>query len=207
MTALQREGIRLALDERSLHITRESEKYEEVMRHREIALRLKTLRKVELLSQMTDEELTVLAERLRFSQFAQGDIISRQGATAHWLYIIVSGRAEVYLELPGGRKRVLRELGRGNFFGEMGLMTGAPRSATVLAKTDVECYRLDKEMFEELLRARPAIAEEMARVLAARKAEQDIAMQDVDTAPVRQGIPEHGGEILSTIRRFFGLSG
>ncbi len=206
MTALQREGIRLAMDERNIHLTAESEKYEEALRHREIALRLKTLRKVELLSQMTDEELTLLAKRLRFSQFAQGDIVSRQGATAHWLYIIVSGRAEVYLELPGGGKRVLRELGKGSFFGEMGLMTGAPRSATVIAKTDMECYRLDKEMFEELLRARPAIAEEMAHVLATRKAEQDIAMHDLDEESARRSIPEHGSEILTTIRRFFGLS-
>ncbi|HEY5994335.1 MAG TPA: mechanosensitive ion channel family protein, partial [Gallionellaceae bacterium] len=164
VTALQREGIKLALDERSVHLTKETEKYEEAVRHREVTLRLKILRKVELFSQMTDEELRVLAERLRFSQFARGDIISKQGATAHWLYVIISGEAEVYLELPGGGKHVLRDLGRGSFFGEMGLMTGAQRSATVMAKTDVECYRVDKDMFEEILHARPAIAEEMSQV-------------------------------------------
>lgn len=205
MTALQREGIKLAVDERNIHLTKESEKYEEAQRQREIALRLKTLRKVELFSQMTDEELTKLAERLRFSQFARGDIISKQGATAHWLYIIVSGDAEVYLEVAGGGKHVLRDLGRGNFFGEMGMMTGAPRSATVMAKTDVECYRVDKEMFEEILRARPTIAEEMSQIMAARKAEQDIALHDIDADIAHKAIPQHRSEILSTIRRFFGL--
>lgn len=205
MAALQREGLKLAMDERSVLVTRESEQYQELLRHREIALRQKILRKVELFSRMTDEELTVLAERLKFSQFAKGDIISKQGATAHWLYIVVSGEAEVYLELPSGGRHVLRDLGKGSFFGEMGLMTGAPRSATVMAKTDVECYRLDKEMFEEILRARPAIAEGMSQIMAARKAEQDVAMHNIDAESARQRLPQQGNEILSTIRHFFGL--
>jgi CRP-like cAMP-binding protein/small-conductance mechanosensitive channel len=205
MAALQREGIRLAIDERDIHLTRESERYEEGLRSREIALRMKTLRRVELFAQMTNEELAALAERLKFSQFAKGEAISKQGATAHWLYIVVSGQAEVYMELPGGERRVLRNLERGSFFGEMGLMTGAPRSATVMAKTDVECYRVDKEMFEEILRARPAIAEEMSQVMAARKAEQDVAMHTTDEAAARQAIPQRRSEILATIRRFFGL--
>jgi CRP-like cAMP-binding protein/small-conductance mechanosensitive channel len=204
-TALQREGIRLAVDERNIHLTKETEKYEEAVRHREVALRLKMLRKVELFSQMTDEELTALAERLRFSQFARGDIISKQGATAHWLYIIISGEAEVYLELAGGGKRVLRDLGRGSFFGEMGLMTGAPRSATVMAKTDVECYRVDKAMFEEILQARPAIAEEMSQIMAVRKAEQNVALHDISTETAHLGITQQRNEILATIRRFFHL--
>jgi CRP-like cAMP-binding protein/small-conductance mechanosensitive channel len=205
MAALQREGIRLAIDERDIHLTRESERHEEGLRSREIALRMKTLRRVELFAQMTNEELAALAERLKFSQFAKGEAISKQGATAHWLYIVVSGQAEVYMELPGGERRVLRNLERGSFFGEMGLMTGAPRSATVMAKTDVECYRVDKEMFEEILRARPAIAEEMSQVMAARKAEQDVAMHTTDEVAARQAIPQRRSEILATIRRFFGL--
>lgn len=207
MAALQREGIPLAIDERNIHLTKENEKYEEVIHHREVMLRLKTLRKVELFSQMTDEELTALAERLKFSQFARSDIVSKQGTTAHWLYIIVNGEAEVYLELPEGGKRVLRDLSKGNFFGEMGLMTGAPRSATVMAKTDMACYRLDKEVFEEILRARPAIAEEMSQIMAVRRAEQDIALNDIDAESARKGIALQRNEMLSTIRRFFGLGG
>jgi len=205
MTALQRAGIKLAMDERSIHITKENEKYEELMHHREIQLRIKTLKQVELFSQMTEEELAALAERLRFSPFAKGEIISRQGATAHWLYIIIRGEAEVYLETPDGGKRVLRDLGKGNFFGEMGLMTGAPRSATVVAKNDVECYRLDKEMFEEILRERPSIAVEISQVLAVRKAEQDSMIQGMGAENVSRDVAKHSGEILATIKRFFGL--
>ncbi|MFO1285779.1 MAG: cyclic nucleotide-binding domain-containing protein [Rubrivivax sp.] len=75
--------------------------------------------------------------------------MTRQGAAAHWLYLIASGEAEVYWEAPDGERRLLTRLSAGNVFGEMGLMTGAPRSATVVAAGDVECYRLDKAGFED----------------------------------------------------------
>ncbi len=206
MTALQRSGIKLAMEERSIHITKENEKYEEVVHNREVQLRMKTLRRVELFSQMTDEELRVLAERLRYSPFSRGNIIARQGdQKSHWLYIIINGEAVVYLESQGGGKRVIRDLGKGSFFGEMGLMTGAPRSATVVAKSDVECYRLDKEMFEEILRARPSIADEMSHILVSRRAELDSALQDIDAESAQKEISRQRGEILATIKRFFGL--
>ena len=204
MAALQRVGIKLAMEKRSIHITKENEKYEEDTHLREIQLRKKTLRRVELFSEMTDEELATMAERLRYAPFAKGSIITRQGTVAHWLYVIIKGEAEVYLETPKGR-RTLRNLTRGNFFGEMGMMTGAPRVASVVATTDVECYRLDKEIFEEILRARPAIAEEIAQVLAVRRAELDSVMQDLDMESTTQQIPQRRSEILATMKRFFGL--
>jgi CRP-like cAMP-binding protein/small-conductance mechanosensitive channel len=206
MAALQRADIKLAMEESSIHITRENENYEEVVHHREVLLRMKTLRRVELFSQMTDDELKALAERLKYSPFAKGNIITKQGATAHWLYIIINGEADVYLETPEGEKRTLRTMGKGNFFGEMGLMTGAPRTASVVARTDVECYRVDKDMFEEILQARPGIAEEMSRILAMRKAASDSVLQDIDAQNGQKEISQQRGEILATIKRFFGLS-
>ncbi len=207
MTALQRVGIRLAVEERSVLNTKENEKHDEAVHQREVLLRIKTLRRVELFSQMNDTELNALAEHLRFSPFAKGNIIARQGdERSHWLYIIINGEAEVYLEMPNGGRRTLSTLGKGNFFGEMGLMTGAPRSASVIAKTDVECYRLDKDVFEEILHARPSIADEISHILVARRAELDSAMQDMDAQSARKDMSQQHNEILSTIKRFFSLS-
>lgn len=207
MTALQRSDIKLAVDQRQVHMIKENEKHEESVQHREVALRMKTLKRVELFSQMTDDELKSLAERLKYAPFAKGNVIARQGTVAHWLYIVITGSAEVYFETPTGEKRTVSELSKGSFFGEMGMMTGAPRSASVIAKTDVECYRLDKEMFEEILRARPAIAEEMSHILATRRAELDSVIQNLDEESAQKEISLRRREILSTIRRFFGLSG
>lgn len=207
MTALQRAGIRLAVEERSVLNTKENEKHDEAVHQREVLLRIKTLRRVELFSQMNDDELNALAERLRFSPFAKGNIIARQGdERSHWLYIIINGEAEVYLEMAHGGRRTLSELGKGSFFGEMGLMTGAPRTATVIAKTDVECYRLDKDVFEEILRARPSIAEEISHILVMRRAELDNAMQEMDELSARKDLVHDRNEILSTIKRFFSLT-
>jgi CRP-like cAMP-binding protein len=206
MTALQRAGLKLALEDQSIRITKENEKYDEAVHHREILLRIKTLRRVELFSEMTDEELKALAERLRYSPFSRGNIITQQGdERSHWLYIIINGEAEVSLATPDGHKRLINILGKGSFFGEMALLTGAPRRASVMAKTDVECYRLDKEAFEEILLARPTIAEEVSHILAVRTAQLDSAAMDIGVASQRD-LSQSRGEILATIRRFFSLN-
>jgi CRP-like cAMP-binding protein/small-conductance mechanosensitive channel len=206
MAALQRAGIKLAQEAHSIHITKENEKYDEVVRQREVLLRIKTLRRVELFSQLNDVELRGLAERLRYSPFARGNIITKQGdERSHWLYIIINGEAEVYVDLPNGKRRTVRILGRGNFFGEMGLLTGAPRSASVVAKSDVECYRIDKEVMEEILHSRPGIAEEISHILVARRAELDVALQNMDATGAHPDLSQQRGEILATIKRFFSL--
>jgi CRP-like cAMP-binding protein len=206
MTALQRAGIKLAVEEHSIHLTKENEKYDEVVRQREVLLRIKTLRKVELFSQLNDAELTRLAERLRYTPFAKGNIITRQGdERSHWLYIIINGEAEVYVDLSNGKRRTVRTLERGNFFGEMGLLTGAPRSASVIAKTDVECYRIDKDVVEEILQARPGIADEISHILVIRRAELDAALQNLDATGAHKDLSQQRSELLATIKRFFSL--
>jgi small-conductance mechanosensitive channel/CRP-like cAMP-binding protein len=205
MSALQRAGIQLAVEASNLHLTKENEQYEEGVHHREVALRIKTLRRVEIFSQLHDHELQALAERLKYSPFAKGNIIAKQGSVSHWLYIIINGDAEVYLELPNGNRRSVSALGKGSFFGEMGMMTGAPRAASVVAKTDVECYRLDKDVFEEILRERPAIADEMSNILVARRADLDAVLRTLNAESTHQEITQQRNEILLTIKRFFSL--
>jgi CRP-like cAMP-binding protein/small-conductance mechanosensitive channel len=206
MTALQRAGIKLAVEEHSIHLIKENEKYDELVRQREIALRIKTLRRVELFSQLNDAELRGLAEHLRYTPFAAGNIITRQGdERSHWLFVIIKGEVDVYVDLPSGRRRAVRTLGNGSFFGEMGLLTGAPRSASVIARTDVECYRIGKEDMENILHERPGIAEELSNILVTRRTELDVALQNPDATGAHKDLSQQRNEILSTIRRFFSL--
>jgi len=100
---------------------------------------------------------------------------------------------------------VLNVLSKGDFFGEMSLMTGAPRAASVTAKTDVECYRLDKEAFEEMMTARPSIAEEVAQVLVERREQLNHALQSFDDENRQKIIQPQRSEVLETVKRFFGL--
>jgi small-conductance mechanosensitive channel/CRP-like cAMP-binding protein len=206
MTALQREGIKLAVEERDIHITKENEKHVEAMHQREVLQRIKTLSKVELFSQLAEGELRTLAERLTYVQFAKGTLITRQGATGqHWLFIIINGEVEVFVFGADGEKLSLNVLSKGSFFGEMSLMTGSPRVASVIAKTDLACYRLDKDAFEEILKARPGIADEVTHVLVERRSQLDSAMQNLDEDALHKEMDSRHNEVLATIKRFFGL--
>ncbi|PIY05098.1 MAG: mechanosensitive ion channel protein MscS, partial [Gallionellales bacterium CG_4_10_14_3_um_filter_54_96] len=127
------------------------------------------------------------------------------GAVAHWLYIIINGEAEVFFEGSNGERSNVNVLGKGSFFGEMGMMTGAPRTASVLASTDVECYRLDKEAFADIMRARPSLAEEIAQVLVERRAQLDSVVHHLDEQTRQQAKSSQHTELLSSVKRFFGL--
>ena len=99
--------------------------------------RIDALRSVSLFAQLTDEECGRVAEHLVYAPFAAGDVLTRQGAIAHWLYIILAGEAEVVRRNGDGEEHALARLKPGDFFGEMGLLTGEPRTASVHAVTDV----------------------------------------------------------------------
>lgn len=205
--ALQRANIRLAYPEHSVHVIKENEKHQLVRHQKHLQSRLDALRKVDLFRASAEDELLAIAEKLKYAPFAKGDVITRQGDVAHWLYIIAEGEAEVYLEVPDQEKRLLNTLHPGHFFGEMGLMTGAPRTATVIAASDAECYKLDKEAFQEFLHKRPELAEEISHVLVSRRYGLDSIQQDMDeTARVNQMAQQHQ-DVLGRIRSFFGLNG
>jgi signal-transduction protein with cAMP-binding, CBS, and nucleotidyltransferase domain len=90
---------------------RENEKYEEAMHQRELARRMKTLKRVDLFAQMSEDELHQLAARLKYAPFAKGNMIVKQGVSKqHWLFIIINGEAEVYLEKSNGEKLRLNVL-------------------------------------------------------------------------------------------------
>jgi CRP-like cAMP-binding protein len=193
----------LAIPEEVQHQMEEGGVRQQADFDREQRHRQEVLGRVELLRNLTADEIRALAVNLTPSPFARGDVITRQGADADWLYILDGGEADVFLERQGER-RLLSTLGRGSIFGEMGLLTGAPRQATVIARSYVESYRLDKAGFEAILHDRPEIADEMARILANRGAELDRARQGLDdAAQTRQH--ETNASILARMQKFFHL--
>jgi CRP-like cAMP-binding protein len=204
-TSLERAGIHLAVEQQNVYYTKDNEKYSEAAHQRELQQRIRTLKCVDLFAQMTDDELAKLAEWLKYAQFAKGNLISKQGAIAHWLYIITNGEAEVYIESPAGVRSSVNVLSRGNFFGEMGMMTGEPRSASVIARTDLECYRLDKEAFAGIMQARPNIADEITHVLVERRAALDSVLHHLDEQTRQQAKSSQHSELLKNVKQFFGL--
>ncbi len=161
---------------------------------------------VDLFETLSDEDRKQLAEGLRYAPFTSGEVMTRQGAEAHWLYMMIDGTAAVRVETDGVEREVAT-LKAGNFFGEMSLMTGAPRSATVVAKTDVECYRLDKMKFQEIVGKRHELAEEIAMVLAKRRVGLLEASDQATHEAHARKLAVEKENILATIRHFFKLTG
>lgn len=87
---------------------------------------MEALRKTELFQPLTDDERRELAAGLVSAPFVRGEAMTRQGATAHWLYILIDGAAEVRVAVDVAGQKVATLRG-GDYFGEMGLMTGQPR--------------------------------------------------------------------------------
>jgi CRP-like cAMP-binding protein len=203
--ALQRAAVRFAYPEHHIYLTQRDELHEQAKLTRRLQERLDALRHVELFSALREDELSEIAERLVYAPFAQGDTITRQGAVAHWLYILTRGEADVFLELPDGGRRRIDTVRGGQFLGEMGLMTGAQRSATVIARTEVLSYRLDKESFQEVLARRPELAEEISQVLVRRRFALDNLQHELDSESAAQQIAQHQNNLLGRIRGFFGL--
>jgi small-conductance mechanosensitive channel/CRP-like cAMP-binding protein len=202
LAALARHRIALAVTREERLITKENEARQKALRADEVSKRAQALAQVDLFRSLSEDERTALADNMVIAPFIHGDTITRQGAIAHWLYLIAEGEVEIWSEHDGQRTRVAT-LGSGSVFGEMGLMTGEPRRASVIAKSDAVCLRLDKAGFEAVLRSRPDIAGDISNVIAER-------MQQLDSA--HQAISGRSSETASTsdairgrIRRFFGL--
>lgn len=199
LAALDRNAMRLGAPYQEQLDIRDDEGHRTEQRERERQRRLAALSTVELFKPLTAGERESLAQHLVYAPFAAGDVMTRQGATAHWLYLMVAGTAEVWVDTPTGRKAIAT-LGPGSVFGEMGMMTGEPRRATVGARTDVICYRLDKSGFEDIIRNRPDVAGAMSDVLASR---------EVELQARRGETPGQGeakrADIHARIRAFFGL--
>ena len=199
--SLQRAGIRMAEPQQTVHAVQRDEAHAETVKKRELTRRLQVLNSVQLFAGLSENEKADIAERLQYAPFARGDVVTKQGNAAHWLYILAFGDAEVLYEPPGATPQLIGSVQAGQFFGEMALINGEARSATVMAKTDVECYRLDRASFQELLRQRPEIAAEVRRVIGARKPDLEQARDAFARVP--ETVDEKKVRLLTRIRRFF----
>lgn len=204
--ALRRAQIPLARPTLSVFVDPDDETdvKEREARHRERRLRL--VERMDLFKPLTIEEKAELAEHLTFTPFTAGEVMTRQGAVAHWLYLVATGRAEVRARIKATSEvRTVATIDAPDFFGEMGLMTGEPRQADVVALTDVECLRLDKAGFEAIIMKRPELATEMSKKLAHRRVELEAVRDNLDAAAKAAREKNEQERILGRIQDFFGL--
>lgn len=109
------------------------------------------LRETALFGDLSEAEATVLATFLERVEYAPGDVVVRQGDSSDAVYFIEAGKVEVGATGGGGATVVLAELGPGDYFGEIGILTGAERIADVVALEPVTALRLGKDDFARYL--------------------------------------------------------
>lgn len=139
------------------------------------------LRDVPLFAGLSEERLRALAAVSRIAVFPEDDEIIEQGAELleeeDGMYLIVSGTVEVRRDSTDGTDgRLITTLGPGEFFGEMALLDGYPRSASVFATSEVQCLMLSRWDLHRQLRGDPDVALKMLAVLSGRLRQ----MLDVD---------------------------
>ncbi len=125
------------------------------------------------------EQLDVLAAATRVVNFGRGEVIMRQGELGSVMYVLTDGKVVVSVHDPRG-ERVVATLRAGDVFGEMAVITGERRSATVKAKGRASALEISKTALAPLLAAEPKLAERFATVVEQRGGELAGRHQEAD---------------------------
>src|SRR5579859_7841041 len=126
------------------------------------------LRTMDIFEALASDELETIAQLLRERRLAEGEVLCRQGDPGDALFIVTGGRIRLSTSDPSVNEKVLTYFTDGQFFGEMSLLSGAPRSATASAETDSQLLVLDKASFDALLASQAQIMREMLKVVSQR---------------------------------------
>jgi len=158
-------------------------------------------------SALDDDDLAVLAQGAEQRVAPMGKPILHQGEPGSSLYLLNEGLLAVSVAGPDGVMTPVGQIAPGHVFGEMSLLTGAPRGATVVPALDCLITEIGKDCMAHLLDRRPQLAESLSRILAERQG-QTAARMAAETADVTH-VDDHGAAraMLGRIRSFFNMPG
>jgi small-conductance mechanosensitive channel len=166
--ALRRHSIEIPFPTRTVHVHdagRDDDRDVDVELEREL---MADLRQVDWLRGLGDEELRLLVPTVSVRQFGAGEMLMRAGEQGDSMFIVRSGTAEVFGHTADGKERHIANYARGDFTGEMALMTGEPRSLSVRATSDLEVIEMDREGFTRLFKEHPEAVAGIGDIIALR---------------------------------------
>jgi small-conductance mechanosensitive channel/CRP-like cAMP-binding protein len=203
--AFRRHGINMPFPVSDI-LVRDAVKVADDARAEEVRQTAALVAGVEFLEALTSEQFDRLASESQIVPYPTGGAVVRQGDDGDSLFLVASGRVEVSVRPPGGGpEQSLATLGPGDYFGEMSLLTGAPRSATIRAAEETRLVILRKEALRPLFVADPTVLERLSKTLARRTAERDDAIHRVAAAEYEGPGADRASQLLTRMRRFFGL--
>jgi len=130
------------------------------------------LRAIPLFEPLDDAQVAALADRFVTERYAEGEVVVEEGAPGDRLHIIVRGKIEVLKRDRAGRMSRLAVLADGDFFGEIALLEGVPRTATIRTRTPCLMLALDRDAFLDLLRASPELRTRVEEIAGRRREAQ-----------------------------------
>src|SRR6478609_8391574 len=145
---------------------------------------------VPVLALLPDELRTLVVESFAPVSYVFGEPIIRQGEAGDAFYVIVRGRARVVVAGADGTEIPLDRFGPGDSFGETALLDDVPRTATVRASTALDALRLDRGVFDALVRLHPEVREALALQARARRLEQVFRIHRIFSALPREAAAE-----------------
>lgn len=197
---LEREGLKIPFPIRDVRM-RQEESPDERQRV-EVERKRRFVASMDLFSSLSQEEQEEIAQCLERIMFAVDEPVIRQGEQGDSMFLIERGRIRVVIEEDSVAHQVA-QLSDGQYFGEMALLTGEPRTATAIAISDVHAYMLRKETFRNVLIKHPQIVERISAVIAERKEGLKAKADELRSRrPMRREVEK---SLLMKIRSFFSL--
>jgi CRP-like cAMP-binding protein len=163
--------------------------------------RKKIIAGVELFSYLPEKDLAYLAEQMRYFVFKSGEPIVKSGEDGDSMFILVEGIADVFIA-ENDKMIKVSQLHPGQFFGEMSLLTGEPRSADVVATTDLVAYELHRDHLYKTIHDHPGIVEKISEILVERKYQNAQMLRELKERSAIT-LPENPRLLVAKIRAFF----
>ncbi|HEY5402765.1 MAG TPA: mechanosensitive ion channel family protein [Pyrinomonadaceae bacterium] len=194
--AFRRAGLNFAFPTRTLHIER---KPGSEIRETDGGAIVERLSAVDIFAPLSVEETQMLALAAVRHVFAPGETVIRAGDPGSSMFVVHNGRVQVQVN-ENGRPRPVATLNEGDFFGEMALFTGEPRTANVVALEETEVLEIGHGAMKQVFDTNPDLVESLSFIMTERR--QGLASQ-IDS---QTGTTDESAGILSSIKRFFGIS-
>ena len=156
------------------------------------------LSQIDLFAPLDRESRHALAKASRHHLFAGGESVVRQGAAGDSMFVVLKGRVRVVLE-PSGQEVAM--IPAGGFFGEMSMLTGDPRTATVKAVDDVTVLEISASQFRGLAMANPTLLDHVSSIVGSRRT----GLEEARASAAAAAAPEAKHTFLARMRRFLTL--
>jgi CRP/FNR family transcriptional regulator, cyclic AMP receptor protein len=164
------------------------------------------LKSVPFFQTLDDDERSAVAALMHNERISASTTLFRENDPGGVLYIISRGRVELSVIGEDGKKVTVDVLEPGEFFGEVSLLDGGGRTATAMAREDVEVFRLEREPFLDLLRRRPDVALDVLAAFARRfrKTDELLRRRVPNPNEVMEGSETFGERVADQVARFGG---